>query len=74
MAGHDRFSQYEVWAPAVDRWEMVASFREFNVAYAVASTHGGHVRLLQVTYEGGKPLQEDLLAELGLAPELRPEA
>jgi hypothetical protein len=60
-----RWEQYEVWARAGDKWELVATFREFDVAQAVA--HGRHtgVRLVHAVIEDGKPVQRDTLAEIG---------
>ncbi len=60
-----RFSQYELWVPSAERWQMIASFREFDVAYAVARGHGTRVRLMQVTYDSGKPVEQEMIADFG---------
>ncbi|MGE0405697.1 MAG: hypothetical protein AB7O65_05290 [Candidatus Korobacteraceae bacterium] len=65
----DRFSQYEILVPSGENWTAVATFRDFNVAYAVASSHGGHVRLMRVTYDDGRPVEEELVAEVGMNPQ-----
>ena len=41
-----RWEQYEVWVRAGDKWELSSTWREFDVAQAVA--HGRHtgVRLV----------------------------
>ncbi len=65
----DRFSQYQILVPSGERWTMIASFLDFNVACAVARSHGGHVRLLLVTYETGRPVEEELVAEIGQNPQ-----
>ncbi len=64
-----RFEQYEIWALNGDRWEMIASFRDLDVASAVARNRSNRVRLMHVVYEDGKPVQEDILAEVGATRE-----
>jgi hypothetical protein len=65
----DHFSQYQILVPSGERWTMIASFQDFNVAYAVARGHGGYVRLMRVTYEGGQPMEQELVAEVGRDPQ-----
>ena len=60
-----RFSQYQILVPSGEAWTMIASFQDFNVAYAVARGHGGYVRLMRVTYESGQPVEQELVAEVG---------
>jgi hypothetical protein len=60
-----RFEQFEVWQMNRERWEFVASFREFDVAYAVAKNRNNRVRLLKVTYEEGNPVEQEVIAEVG---------
>ncbi len=47
------------------RWEFVASFVEFDVAYAVAKNRSDRVRLLKVTYDNGAPVEQEVIAEVG---------
>ncbi len=61
-----RFVQYELWVPSAERWQMIASFREFDVAYAVARRHGTRVRLMQVTYDSGKPVEQEMIADFDI--------
>jgi hypothetical protein len=64
----DRFEQFEIWATRPDnpsRWEMVAAFRDFEVASAVASRRGRRVRLVHSIYEEGKLVKQEVLAEVG---------
>ena len=60
-----RHEYFEVWVRSGEKWELMASFREFEVAQAVA--HGRHtgVRLVHAVSEEGKPVQRDTLAEIG---------
>jgi hypothetical protein len=51
------------------RWEFVASFLEFDVAYAVAKNRNERVRLLKVTYENGAPIEQEMIAEVGATRE-----
>jgi predicted LPLAT superfamily acyltransferase len=60
-----RFEQYEVWELKQGRWEMAASFGDFEVANAVARERHYRVRLVRVTYEDGKKVQEEVLSEIG---------
>ena len=59
--------QYEIWAQASsgDRWEMVASFVDLDVATAVANARTPPIKLVHAFYEDGKRLREDVLAEMG---------
>jgi hypothetical protein len=51
------------------RWEFVACFLEFEVAYAVAKNRNDRVRLLKVTYENGTAVQQEVIAEVGATRE-----
>ena len=51
------------------RWEFVASFLEFDVAYAIAKNRNERVRLLKVTYENGAPVEQEMIAEVGATRE-----
>jgi hypothetical protein len=48
-----------------DRWDFVASFQDFEVAYAVAQNRSSRVRLLKVTYEGTALVAQEVIAEVG---------
>jgi len=52
-----------------ERWEFVASFLDFEVAYAVAKNRNERVRLLKVTYENGTAVQQEMIAEVGVTRE-----
>jgi hypothetical protein len=51
------------------RWELVACFLDFDVAYAVAKNRNERVRLLKVTYENGSPVEQEIIAEVGATRE-----
>jgi hypothetical protein len=59
--------QYEIWAQASagDRWELVASFVELDVATAVANARTPPVKLVHAFYQDGRRLREEVLAEMG---------
>jgi hypothetical protein len=60
-----RWEQYEVWAQNGAKWEMIAAFDDFEVASAVARNRPSRMRLIHASYEDGKKVAEDVLAELG---------
>ena len=60
-----RFEQFEVWEFNQERWLMVASFRDFDLANAMARRRSYRVRLVRVTYEEGKAGQQEVLTDIG---------
>ena len=60
-----RFQQYEVWSMNEGHWEFIASFVEFDPANALAMNRKDRVRLLNVTYDHGTPLKQEVIAEVG---------
>ena len=63
----ERVQQYEVWAQAQEsgRWDLLASFSEFEAARAVAATRSNRIRLVRVIYEKGQIAESEILAEVG---------
>lgn len=61
-----RWEQYEVWAQNGPKWEMIGAFDDFEVASAVARNRSSRMRLIHATYQDGKRVAEDVLAELGI--------
>jgi hypothetical protein len=61
----ERFDQYEVWEFNNGRWELIGAFREFDVANVLAHRRTYRVRLMHVVYENDKPVQRDVLTEIG---------
>ncbi|MFB3917808.1 MAG: hypothetical protein ACE14M_13835 [Terriglobales bacterium] len=60
-----RFEQYEIWALHGEKWELVASFANFDVANAMTRNRSSRVRLIHAIYEEGKPVEQEVLAEVG---------
>src|SRR5579885_1343619 len=60
-----RFEQYELWEFNHGRWELVASFRDFEIANVLAHRRQYRVRLMHVVYEGNTAVQQDVLSEIG---------
>jgi hypothetical protein len=60
-----RWEQYEIWVQNGAKWEMIASFQDFEVASAMARNRSSNMRLMLATYEGGTVVAKDVLAELG---------
>jgi hypothetical protein len=64
-----RWEQYEVWIQNRGKWEMIASFSDFEVASAMPRNRSSRMRLIHAIYENGKLLSQDVLAELGMIRE-----
>ena len=60
-----RWEQFEVWAQNGAKWEMIASFSDFEVASAMARNRSTRMRLVHAVYENGKIVEQDVLAEVG---------
>ena len=60
-----RWEQFEVWTQTGDKWEMLASFHDFELASAMARNRSSKMRLIHAVYENGKVVERDILAELG---------
>jgi hypothetical protein len=60
-----RWEQFEVWRLAGTRWEMVASFPDFEVANEVARKRGSQVRLIHAVYDNSTMVEQEVLMELG---------
>jgi N-acetylneuraminic acid mutarotase len=60
-----QFQQFEVWHMKDGKWEFVASFVDFDTAYAVTKNRSNQVRLLKVTYKDGHAVEQEIIAELG---------
>lgn len=63
------WEQYEVWLQNKSSWERVASFRDLDVASAVARNYSYRMRLVHAVYQGNERAHEDVLAELGATRE-----
>ncbi len=60
-----RFEQFEIWEFNGGKWEFIASFRDFEVANVMARRRTYRVRLMHVVYENGKPVEQEVLTEIG---------
>jgi len=60
-----QWEQFEVWAQNGQRWEMIASFNDFEIASALARNRSSKMRLIHKVYENGKIVEQDVLAEVG---------
>ena len=60
-----RWEQYEIWVQNGVKWEMLASFQDFEIASAVARNRFSEMRLIHAVYQDGKLVSQDVLAELG---------
>jgi hypothetical protein len=60
-----RFEQFEIWEFNRGRWDFIASFKDFDVAHVMASKRRYRVRLMQVVYEDGKAVDQQVLSEIG---------
>ena len=60
-----QWEQFEVWRLNGVRWELVASFPEFDLANAVARKRGSGVRLIHAVYDEGQLIEKEVLMELG---------
>lgn len=48
------------------QWEFIGSFVDFDAANALAMNRKDQVRLLKVVYDSGGPVNQEVIAELGL--------
>ncbi len=60
-----RWEQYEIWVQNGSKWEMLASFQDFEIASGVARNRSSKMKLMLVTYEDGNAVSKDVIAELG---------
>jgi hypothetical protein len=61
-----RQEQYEIWVQSGNRkWDILGSFRDLDMASTVAKNHSGRTRLIRVTFEFGKMISQESVAELG---------
>ena len=61
-----RQEQYEIWVQSGSRkWDILGSFQDLDLASTVAKNHSGRARLICVTFEYGKLISQESIAELG---------
>jgi hypothetical protein len=59
------WEQYEIWVENKGRWDLVASFVDFEVASAVFRNRTYRQRLIHAVYEENKLVRQDVVAEVG---------
>jgi len=61
-----RQEQYEIWVQSgSSKWDILGSFQDLDLASTVAKNHSGRTRLICVTFEYGKLISQESIAELG---------
>ncbi|HEY6968914.1 MAG TPA: hypothetical protein VJA94_06910 [Candidatus Angelobacter sp.] len=61
-----RQEQYEIWVQSSSsKWDILGAFRDLDLASAVAKNHSRRSRLICVTFEYGKMISQESVAELG---------
>lgn len=61
----ERCEQYEVWIQIAGKWEMIAFFSDCELASAMVRGRSSRMRLIHATYEEGKLIAQDVLADMG---------
>ena len=66
-----RQEQYEIWVQSGNnKWDMLGCFEDLTLAAIMARNHPARTRLICITFEHGKMISQDLVTEMGFAPEL----
>jgi len=60
-----RQEQYEIWVQKESKWEMLACFKDFGTAEAMTRHRSNRMRMIQITYENGKMISQESIAEIG---------
>lgn len=61
-----RQEQYEIWIQSNSRrWDMLGCFPDRELASMLAKNHPVRARLICVTFEHGKMISQESVAELG---------
>lgn len=60
-----RQEQYEIWVQSgSSKWDILGSFQDMDLASTVAKNHRGRTRLICVTFEYGKLISQESVAEM----------
>lgn len=66
-----RQEQYEIWVQSgISKWDILGSFKDLDLASTVAKNHSCRTRLICVTFEYGKMISQESVAELGFRPSI----
>lgn len=57
--------QFEVLQLQDEKWELVAAFRDLDLATEVARNRRSNVRVVRAGYEDGKKVSEEILLDFG---------
>jgi hypothetical protein len=61
-----RQEQYEIWIQSgASRWDMLGCFPDVDMASALAKNHPVRSRLICITFEYGKMISQESVAEMG---------
>jgi hypothetical protein len=61
-----KWKQYELWVQTGEsKWEIVGVFPTPELPTAMANARTARARLIEVLYDGGKLLGQEVIAELG---------
>ena len=63
MMPMSRCEQYEVWSQKEGKWEMAITFFQMDMATSIIPLYPSPMRLVRAVYEGGKLMQQDVVAE-----------
>lgn len=59
-----RQEQYEIWVQNnSSKWDILGSFQDMDLASTVAKNHSGRTRLICLTFEYGKLISQESVAE-----------
>lgn len=60
-----RQEQYEIWVQnnSSSKWDILGSFQDMDLASTVAKNHTGRTRLICLTFEYGKLISQESVAE-----------
>lgn len=62
-----RQEQYEIWIQSsVNHWDMLGCFQDITLASTLAVNHTNRSRLICVTFEYGKMISQEVVAEMGV--------
>jgi hypothetical protein len=61
-----RQEQFEIWVQnGSARWDMLGCFQDAGLASSLAKNHSTRSRLICVTFEHGKMISQEVIADMG---------
>jgi hypothetical protein len=62
-----RQEQFEIWVQnGSARWDMLGCFQDADLASSLAKNHSTRSRLICVTFEHGKMISQEVIADMGV--------